>query len=79
MSKLDTLQAALQNVLGDKIKRLPFIGVRLESHLAAKVRRAQDMKKKVPGVFTALVMYLFSVWRVLQVKRMKRLALCDRL
>lgn len=59
---------------GDKIKRLPFIGVRLESHLAAKVRRAQDMKKKVPGVFTALVMYLFSVWRVLQVKRMKRLA-----
>ena len=59
---------------GDKIKRLPFIGVRLEQHLATKVRRAQDMKTKVPGVFTALVMYLFSVWRVLQVQRMKRLA-----
>ncbi len=58
---------------GDKIKQLPVIGVALERYLASKVRRAQDMKKKVPGPFTAVVMYLFSVWRVLQMRRvMKR-------
>ncbi len=59
---------------GDKIKHLPFIGVRLERHLAARVRRAQDMKKKLPGTFSAIVMYLFSLWRVRQLKRMMRLA-----
>lgn len=59
---------------GDKIKELPFIGVRLERHLAAKVRRAQDMEKKLPGTFTAIVMYGFSVWRVLQLRRLMRLA-----
>lgn len=59
---------------GDRIKELPFIGPRLEAYLAAKARRAQDMKKKVPGVFTAIVMYLFSIWRVFQLKRLMRLA-----
>lgn len=54
---------------GDKIKRLPFIGVRLEKYLAAKARRAQDMKKKLPGTFAAVVMYLFSEWRVIQLRR----------
>jgi thymidylate kinase len=59
---------------GDKIKRLPFIGIRLERYLAAKSRRAQDMDKKLPGVVTAIVMYLFSLWRVVKVRRMMRLA-----
>jgi len=59
---------------GDKIKRLPFIGVALEHYLAAKVRRAQDMKKKIPGPFTATIMYLFSLWRVRQLRRLRRRA-----
>ena len=59
---------------GDKIKELPMIGVWLESYLAAKVRRAQDMKEKVPGLFAAIVMYLFSVWRVYQLGRLQRLS-----
>jgi thymidylate kinase len=59
---------------GDKIKQLPFIGIRLERYLAAKVRRAQDMKKKLPGTFSAIVMYLFSLWRVFQLRRLIRLA-----
>jgi thymidylate kinase len=59
---------------GDKIKLLPFIGVRLERHLAAKARRAQDMDKKLPGTFTAIVMYLLSVWRVSKVRRLIRLS-----
>jgi thymidylate kinase len=59
---------------GDKIKQLPFIGIALERYLAVKVRRAQDMKKKLPGTFTAVVMYLFSLWRVLQLYFVKRRA-----
>jgi thymidylate kinase len=59
---------------GDKIKRLPLIGVYLERRLAARARRAQDMKKKLPGLFAAIVMYLFSVWRVAQLKRLIRLS-----
>lgn len=59
---------------GDKIKQLPIIGPALESYLAAKVRRAQDMQKKLPGTFTAVVMYLFSLWRVMQLRRLKNRA-----
>ena len=59
---------------GDRVKQLPLIGVALERYLATKVRRAQDMKKKVPGPFTATVMYLFSLWRVRQLRRLKRRA-----
>lgn len=55
---------------GDKIKQLPLIGIVLEKYLATKVRRAQDMEQKVPGVFTAIVMYLFSVWRAGQLRRL---------
>lgn len=59
---------------GDKIKRLPLIGPRLESYLAAKARRAQNMKKKLPGTFTALVMYQFSIWRMYQLRKLRRLS-----
>lgn len=59
---------------GDKIKQWPLIGVALEHYLAIKVRRAQDMKKKLPGTMTALVMYLFSLWRVRQLRRLKERA-----
>lgn len=59
---------------GDKIKQLPMVGVMLERYLAAKVRRAQDMEKKLPGAFTGLVMYLFSLWRVLHMHLLKRRA-----
>lgn len=59
---------------GDKIKRLPWIGVRLERYLAAKARRAQDMHKKLPGVPTAIVMFLLSHYRAWQLRRVARLA-----
>jgi len=39
---------------GDKIKRLPLIGPRLERRLAAKAASAQDMRNKVPGVLGSL-------------------------
>src|SRR3546814_13916223 len=41
--------------MGDKIKQLPFIGIRLARYLAAQARRAQDMEKQLPGTFTAIV------------------------
>jgi thymidylate kinase len=59
---------------GDKIKRLPFIGSRFEEYLAAKARRAQDTRKKLPGTATALVMYLFSLRRVFHFRRILALA-----
>ena len=59
---------------GDKIKALPVIGPALERYLAAKARRAQDMDQKIPGTFTALVMYGFSIWRNFQLGRLERLA-----
>ena len=49
--------------MGDKIKDLPFIGVRLENNLHNKANRALDMEKKLPGIGTALIMYTLSLWR----------------
>jgi len=60
--------------MGDKIKHLPFIGVRLERHLATKARRAQNMRKKLPGTGTALVMFLLSLWRKHQFRKIVALS-----
>jgi thymidylate kinase len=49
--------------MGDKIKDLPFVGVRLENDLHNKANRALDMEKKLPGIGTALIMYGMSLWR----------------
>jgi thymidylate kinase len=54
--------------MGDKIKYLPFVGVRLERYLAAKAERAQDMKQKPAGTLTAIIMHIMSMWRVSKVK-----------
>jgi hypothetical protein len=60
--------------MGEKIKGLPFIGPRLENNLHRKVDRALDMEKKLPGTGTAVLMYLFSWWRVIQLLRVRRLS-----
>jgi len=59
---------------GEKIKNLPFIGVRLERILARKATRALDMEKKLPGTATAIVMYILSIWRAAQLRRVMRLS-----
>lgn len=59
---------------GDKIKSLPIIGVRLERYLAAKATRAQDMKKKLPGTGTAIIMHLLSLWRAVHLLRVESLS-----
>ena len=60
--------------MGDKIKNLPFLGVRLENNLHRKANRALDMEKKLPGTGTALIMYLFSLWRALLLLQVRRLS-----
>ena len=60
--------------MGEKIKQLPLIGIRLEHYLANKAQRAQDTRKKLPGTGTALIMHLLSLWRLRQLRRVIRLA-----
>lgn len=60
--------------MGNKIKNLPIIGFRLERYLANKATLAQDMKRKLPGIGTAILMYLLSLWRLLQLRRVMRLS-----
>ena len=60
--------------MGDKIKLLPIFGVWLEQHLSAKAQRAQDMKQKLPGTGTAIIMHILSLWRVRQLKLVMRLS-----
>jgi thymidylate kinase len=70
--------------MGDKIKDLPFIGVRLENNLHKKANRALDMEKKLPGVGSSLIMYLLSLWRsllmlgVIRLSRRGVLVITDR-
>ncbi|HEL4614290.1 TPA: hypothetical protein UM208_005323 [Klebsiella pneumoniae] len=59
---------------GDKIKRLPFIGLWLERRLAAKSDKTQRMSNKPPALWAALIMYGFSLWRVSNLRKVRRLA-----
>ncbi|TLV11678.1 hypothetical protein FE839_19075 [Klebsiella indica] len=59
---------------GDKIKRLPFIGVWLERRLAAKSDKTQRMSNKPPALWAALIMYGFSLWRASNLRKVCRLA-----
>lgn len=59
---------------GDKIKRLPVIGVWLERRLAAKSDKTQRMINKPPALWAALIMYGFSLWRSSNLQKAIRLA-----
>lgn len=59
---------------GDKIKRIPFIGVWLERRLAAKSEKTQSMSSKSPALWAALIMYGLSLWRGGNLRKVQRLA-----
>ena len=59
---------------GDKIKKLPFIGVWLERRLAAKSDKTQRMSNRPPALWAALIMYGFSLWRASNLRKVRRLA-----
>jgi len=48
---------------GDKIKRLPIIGVWLERRLAKKSEKTQSMRSEAPPLWAAFIMYALSCWR----------------
>ncbi len=48
---------------GDKIKKLPIIGVWLERRLAKKSEKTQSMRSAAPPLWAALIMYALSCWR----------------
>lgn len=59
---------------GDKIKKLPLIGVWLERRLAAKSDKTQRMSNKAPALWAALIMYGFSLWRTSNLRKVQQLA-----
>ncbi|MEO3992069.1 nucleoside/nucleotide kinase family protein [Pseudocitrobacter cyperus] len=59
---------------GDKIKRLPIIGVWLERRLAAKSSKTQSMKSRSPALWAALIMFGFSLRRRVNLRKVRRLA-----
>lgn len=59
---------------GDKIKRLPVIGVWLERRLAAKSEKTQRMSSHAPPLWAAMIMYGLSLWRKANLGKAKRLA-----
>ncbi|SKC18976.1 Thymidylate kinase [Kosakonia radicincitans] len=59
---------------GDKIKKLPLLGVWLERRLAAKSDKTQRMSNKAPALWAALIMYGFSLWRTANLRKVQQLA-----
>ncbi len=64
---------------GDKIKRLPLVGVWLERRLAAKSSKTQSMKTqsmktKSSALWAAVIMYCFSLRRMANLRKVQRLA-----
>ena len=59
--------------IGERIKRLPFVGSTIERKLAGKASQARTRGQEIPGLVTALVIYLFSFARLRRFKRMLRL------
>ena len=57
--------------IGRAIARLPLLGGKLDKSIHAKAQKAQT--DKGPGVLAALVIYLFSMRRVIRFGRMMRL------
>ncbi len=56
--------------IGDRLKRLPVIGAALEKRLARKARQTRTRGHKIPGLPTAIVVYLFSIARLRRFRRM---------
>ncbi len=58
--------------VGRMIKALPLIGPAFEGYLQGKANQARNTAEKMPGPFTALAIYGFSLLRMARFKRMMR-------
>ena len=59
--------------IGARIKQLPLLGEVVERRLARKADQTRTTGEKIPGLGTALVVYLFSLVRLRRFRRMLRL------
>lgn len=59
--------------IGERIKRLPVIGRYVERKLARKATQTRTRGEKIPGLATALVIYMFSLARLRRFNRMLKL------
>lgn len=58
--------------LGERIKRAPLVGSAVERRLARKAAQSRTAGSRIPGLPTAIVIYLFSLLRLRRFKRMLR-------
>ena len=56
--------------IGRAIKELPLVGAFAEGYLSRKASQARNRKGRIPGPFTAIVIYVFSLFRLGRFKRM---------
>ena len=59
--------------LGRAIKRFRFGGARIEAAATRRATQARDTEDKIPDALTALVIYIFSLFRVRRFRRMMAL------
>lgn len=70
--------------IGLKIRAWPLIGPILERSLSSKALQARTVEERIPGLFTALTIYVFSRMRarrfkqMLNVRKKAGLIICDR-
>lgn len=55
--------------LGERIKRWPLIGPRLERRVVKRADETRTIGRKIPGLGTALVVYVFSLVRLRRFRR----------
>lgn len=56
--------------MGRAIKGLPLVGFFAERYLSRKAGQARNRKDRIPGPFTAIVIYILSLFRLKRFKRM---------
>ncbi len=59
--------------MGEAIKKWPVIGPSFEQKLSKRASQARDSKQKIPGLVTALVIYLLSTMRQRRFRRTLKL------
>jgi thymidylate kinase len=70
--------------MGEAIKKWPVIGPSFESKLSKRAAQARDSKQKIPGLATALTIYLLSTVRqrrfrqTLELRKASKMVITDR-
>lgn len=82
---VDTVYLGLKSgAMGEAIKRWPLVGPSLEHYLSKRASQARDVKQKIPGLGTALVIYGLSLIRkrrfnrVIALREAGRMVITDR-